>query len=124
MVKFDDVIVFDGIIEQMETSITHEFDDSIDEKHLLAIELLGKTSTDTEIDGQGNIVRDSMIEISDFCLDDVRLGQVFFDNAVYQHDFNGTADVFEDSFHGSMGCNGTVKFEFFSPAYLWLLEKF
>jgi hypothetical protein len=37
-------------------------------------------------------------------------------------DFN-PPKLIKDKFYGSMGCNGTITFEFNTPFYLWLLEN-
>jgi hypothetical protein len=81
-----------------------------------------KTQEHTTVDEQGSIVNDARLTISDVALDEISLKQIFFEQAVYTHDFNGTQAETIDKFYGEMGCNGTVSLKFFSPVYLWLLE--
>ena len=47
---------------------------------------------------------------------------MFVEQAVYTHDFNGTSKATENKFYGELGCNGTVSLKFSTPMYLWLLE--
>jgi hypothetical protein len=82
-----------------------------------------KTSDHTELDDAGNIIRDAMLSISDIKFDEIALGQVLLNKAVYTHDFNGSQPPVDDKFFGDLGCNGTVSLKFTTPAYLWLLEN-
>lgn len=83
-----------------------------------------KTVEHTQVDDNGNIIADLFLTITDMQIDNVDLEFTFQDNCVYHHDCNGTQDPIEDSFHGTMGCNGTVTFKFAIPFYIWLLENF
>ena len=85
--------------------------------------MFGKTPAHTVVDEQGNIVSDAMINISKISVDDIDITQVVHELSVYQHDFNGSQPVIEDKFYGDMGCNGTVRLNFTTPIYLWLLEN-
>jgi hypothetical protein len=100
----------------------HEFDDN-EGQHDLRFILKNKTAEHTKIDSDGNIIVDSCIMIDDISFDQIELGQIVIDQAVYEHDFNGTADTIKDQFFGTMGCNGTVSLSFTTPIYLWLLEN-
>lgn len=103
--------------------ITVEINDDIEQEHLLELVMAGKAPNHTSIDEHGNITEDRVIEISDVCLDEIELGHTFTTCARYRHDFNGTGDPIDDVFYGTMGCNGTVRFTFSTPVYLWLLEN-
>jgi hypothetical protein len=81
-----------------------------------------KTQEHTQVDADNNILTDSCISIENLSFDEIPLGQIFIDQAIYQHDFNGTAEAVRDKFFGIMGCNGTVTLSFTCPIYLWLLE--
>ena len=102
--------------------ISVEFDDADDESHVLEFVLSGKTSEHTQITEQGEIVSDVMVQIRDIAFDDIAIDQIFSELAEYHHDFNGTQSVVVERFYGEMGCNGTVRLEFTTPIYLWLLE--
>ena len=92
-------------------------------EHELRIVMPHKTPDHTELDNAGNIIRDAMLSISDIKFDEIALGQVFLNKAVYTHDFNGSQPPVDDKFFGDLGCNGTVSLKFTAPTYLWLLEN-
>ncbi len=92
-------------------------------EHELRIVMKHKTPDHTELDNAGNIIRDAMLSISDIKFDEIALGQVFLNKAVYTHDFNGSQPPVDDKFFGDLGCNGTVSLKFTAPTYLWLLEN-
>ena len=99
------------------------FDINDDEaSHKLQFVLSGKTHAHTKIDQQGNIVSDSLLNITQISIDDIELDNFVYSLSKYDHDFNGTKEPVTAKFYGSMGCNGTVTFEFTTPIYLWLLE--
>ena len=103
-------------------SFEHTLSDN-DGEHELRIVMKHKTSDHTELDDAGNIIRDAMLSISDIKFDEIALGQVLLNKAVYTHDFNGSQPPVDDKFFGDLGCNGTVSLKFTTPAYLWLLEN-
>lgn len=121
--KLNGKIFFDQDLPLEEIEVSHEFAEVDDTKHTIEIILSGKLPGHTVIDADGNILQDRLVEIKNFSLDDIELQQMFNELARYHHDFNGSQDPVVDSFHGFMGCNGTVKFEFTSPLYVWLLEN-
>lgn len=94
-----------------------------DGEHTLKIVMSGKSADHTKIDTAGNILQDVMLQISNFNIDGIDVNQLFQDKIVYTHDFNGTQPETTDTFHGYMGCNGTVSLAFSTPMYLWLLEN-
>ena len=102
--------------------VTVELDDQDDAEHELRLVLKNKTAEHTQVDEQGNIITDARLLITDVAFDEIRLGHMFFEQAVYTHDFNGTGKATEDTFYGELGCNGTVSLKFATPMYLWLLE--
>ena len=103
--------------------ISVEFDDADDESHVLEFVLSGKTPDHTQITEQGEIVSDVTVQIRDIAFDDIVIDQIFSELAEYHHDFNGTQSAVIERFYGEMGCNGTVRLEFTTPIYLWLLEN-
>ena len=124
LVKLNSNIVFDAeLIEQQEYNIIHEFEDIDGVKNLLSIEMTGKTVDHTKVSADGNIIADRVIEISDMAIDNIELGIMFQEFSTYEHDYNGTADAILDQFFGIIGCNGTIRLEFESPVYQWLLEN-
>ena len=115
--KFWDV---DHVKETQPVSV--ELDDEDDVAHELRLVLKNKTAEHTRIDEHGNIVADARLLISDVAFDEIKLGHMLVEQAVYTHDFNGTGKATEDKFYGELGCNGTVSLKFATPMYLWLLE--
>jgi hypothetical protein len=93
-----------------------------DSEHELRFVLKNKIADHTRIDDAGNIVSDTTLTITDLAFDEIKLGHIVTEQAVYTHDFNGTQKEIQDKFYGEMGCNGTVSLKFITPVYLWLLE--
>lgn len=118
----DSEMIFDQYI--VETTPV-EFDMPDDEaEHSLRFVMNNKMANHTQIDSNGNIVADSILTVSDLEFDEILLGQIFINNAVYTHNCNGTAPETQDTFYGEMGCNGTVELKFTTPVYLWMLENY
>jgi hypothetical protein len=103
-------------------NFAHELADT-DGEHQLRFVMKNKTHDHTKIDEAGNILSDCRICIGNLSFDEIDLQQIFIEQAVYEHNFNGTADTIQDQFFGEMGCNGTLTLEFTTPVYLWLLEN-
>lgn len=93
-----------------------------DGNHVIAFELSGKTAAHTSISSTGEIIQDVTVSIEDLAFDGIKPGHVLTEHMVYKHDHNGSSQLFQDQFYGTMGCNGTVRMEFSTPIYLWLLE--
>ena len=108
-------------------------DDETD--HELRFVMKNKTNDHTRLDTHGNIIKDAMISVENFKIDDIDISSILtcYPNQLYsdvpthiiqyRHDFNGTQPAVVDRFYGSMGCNGTVILKFTTPIYLWLLEN-
>ena len=121
-VKLDGVSIFKQAVTERQV-IDYVFDDTPESVHQLEIELFGKTAEHTKITETGEIIEDCVINIENITLDGVVIDTMFMLNSQYCHDFNGSQAPVTDVFYGTLGCNGTVKFEFTSPAYIWLLEN-
>ena len=117
----DDQKFFDTDHVQAQQQVAVEIADD-DGEHELRFVLKNKTSDHTQVDGAGNIVADATLTITDLAFDEIQLGHMFTEQAVYTHDFNGTQKEIQDTFHSVIGCNGTVSLKFTTPIYLWLLE--
>jgi hypothetical protein len=118
----DDVVLLsiDHVTEPMPVSLEILDDEA---EHELKFVMKNKTPEHTVVDDNGNISVDAMLSIANVAFDDIELGHVFVDRAVYHHNFNGSQDAIEDKFFGPMGCNGHVELKVTAPIYLWLLEK-
>jgi len=133
-VMLDNNVIYDNTHVTNTDHIAHDIDDQ-DAEHELTIELYGKLPEYTEIDSAGNIVKDAMINVQNFKIDDIDISSIItdFPNQLYSdvpihiiqycHDFNGTQPATVNRFYGPMGCNGTVRLKFTTPIYLWLLEN-
>ena len=117
----DDLKFFDTDHVQITEKITIELaEDEAD--HELRFVMKNKTSEHTQINTTGDIVADATLVVSEVYFDEIPLGHMLTEQAVYTHDFNGTGQLTQDKFYGEMGCNGTASLKFSSPIYLWLLE--
>jgi hypothetical protein len=103
-------------------NISHDIAED-DAEHQLRVVLKNKKSEHTTVDADGHITRDAVINISSFEFEDIDVNQVVQEQAVYYHDFNGSAAETQDKFFSSMGCNGTLSLKFSTPIYIWLLEN-
>jgi hypothetical protein len=117
----DDIKFVDTDHVQAQQPIVIEIDDD-DGEHELKFILKNKTSDHTQVDEAGNIVSDARLIIADLAFDEIQLGHMVTEQAVYSHDFNGTEKSIQAKFYGEIGCNGTVSLKFSTPMYLWLLE--
>lgn len=117
----DDQKFFDSNHVQAQQPIVIEITDN-DGEHELRFVLKNKISDHTQVDAAGNIVADAMLIVTDLAFDEIQLGHMVTEQAVYTHDFNGTQQEIQDEFYSEMGCNGTVSLKFSTPIYLWLLE--
>ena len=102
--------------------VTVELNDQDNAEHELRLVLKNKTAEHTQVDDHGNIITDARLLITDLAFDEIKLGHMLVEQAVYTHNFNGTDATIQDKFYGELGCNGTVSLKFNTPMYLWLLE--
>ena len=111
---------------RLKPGVTHVNFDVPDtaEDHVLKITMSGKSWEHTKIDEQGQILEDVIIRIQNLRFDNVLLDHEIFRHCVYEHSYNDDKKVPDKhEFHGTMGCNGTVSFKFYTPIYKWLLEN-
>lgn len=122
-VRLNGQVVLDPALTNTEQDFSFEFADIEGAANIIEFELSGKTAAHTGIDESGEITHDELVTISAVSIDEIELGHLLTEKAVYQHNFNGSQPMTEEQFFGAMGCNGVVRFEFSSPFYLWLLEN-
>ena len=121
-VFIDDQVIFDhcavdGVIQLSHDMIEDEAD------HELRFVMKNKLPEHTQVDEQGDIVKDARIVIRNISFDEIPLGQIVIKKAEYTHNFNGSSETVVDKFYGEIGCNGAVSLKFSTPIYLWLLEN-
>ena len=122
-VWLDQQIVFDTESLTAAESVRCDIDDEVEAEHVLKIVLKNKLPEHTVIDAEQNIVSDSLLLLTNFELEGIEIDQLVFDQAEYFHDFNGSGPATTDKVYNSMGCNGTLSLKFYTPLYLWLLDK-
>jgi hypothetical protein len=118
----DDQKIFNQDWVTESQTISYDMSD-LDAEHELRFVMKYKTADHTKVDESGAIVADACLTVSDLAFDDIALGNIVTEKAVYTHNFNGNGEITQDKFFGEMGCNGTVSLKFTTPMYLWLLEN-
>jgi hypothetical protein len=121
-VWLDGTILFncDHVIEPQKISVL--IPDQNEAEHVLKLVMKNKKLEHTQLDNQGNILQDCILIVSDLAFDKVIASHAFYSLAKYDHDFNGSGPATQQKFFGELGCNGTVKLEFSTPMYEWLLD--
>ena len=102
-------------------NVSHDIDED-DAEHELRVVLKNKKPEHTILDANDHITQDAVINVGLFEFEEINVNQTVQDQAVYTHDFNGSGNITQSKFFGSMGCNGTLSLKFSTPVYLWLLE--
>jgi hypothetical protein len=118
----DDQQIFDQEWIKDSQLFNYEFLDDVAD-HELRFVLKNKKIEHTQIEESGLIVKDSCLVISDLAFDEIKLGHIAAEQAVYLHDFNGTGPTTQNKFYGQMGCNGTVSLKFTTPLHVWLFKN-
>jgi hypothetical protein len=117
----DNVKFFDTDHVDHGQTVTTDIDDA-DGEHELRFVMKNKRPEHTQINEAGEITADTFLTVDQVSFDEIELKQIFVDQAVYTHDYNGSGALTQDKFYGNMGCNGTITLKFSTPMYLWLLE--
>ncbi len=118
----DDDKFFDNNISPGRHHVIHELE-CAEGEHWFHIVFKDKLPENTQIDDQGSIISDALIDIENVCLDEINIDTMLHALADYVHDGNGTKTVAVHPFYGHLGCNGRVELKFSTPVYLWLLEN-
>lgn len=122
-VIINDHVLYRGDPLGSTVTVAHDINDTDLSEHRLVIELADKTEAHCEVNDHGDIVKDTVVALHSIIFDDVDITDIMRRISRYQHDFNGTGQPTEEILTGTMGCNGTVTFDFTSPVYLWILEN-
>ena len=123
VVRLDDSVIYEACPVAEPAAVTYEFNDGLEDNHVLSFEMQGKLPEHTTINEKGHILQDRCVIITDIAFDGIQLGHMVTEVAQYYHDTNSTKEPIIDSFYGTMGCNGRVEMHFRTPIYLWLLEN-
>ena len=111
-----------------------EFENELTEgnEYELTIERSGKTKTQTVINDKGDILKDQLLNIKRIEIDEIDIGALVYDGEytpIYPEPWatqqRESGQDLKDSFKNvtKMGFNGTWRFKFISPFYMWLLEN-
>lgn len=115
-VLIDNDLYEDHLFSSTNESITVPIE-FLDGRHILELEIYGKTSANTKVDSAGNIIQDQLIELVDMFVDDIKLPEYFKYIGVYK---------FNDQIYPQAtvwGCNGSWTWEFFTPIVTWAIDK-
>ena len=118
----DESKIYDNEHVEHLVNFAHEFDNN-ETDHELRFVLKNKPTDYTQLDENNQIVKDALLLITDMAFDEIKLGYIVCEHAIYRHDGNGNSLLQDYKFYGSLGCNGTVSLKFTTPVYLWLLEN-
>lgn len=118
--------------EDKPTLIEFDVDLEEDKSYDLVINRSGKSNSQTAINEKGDILKDQLLHIKKIEIDDIDLGTLIF-TGVYTPQYlepwatqqREAGNELRESFTNvtQMGFNGTWKFTFQSPFYMWLLEN-
>ena len=94
--------------------------------HVVEICMSGKTKKHTQIDADGNIISDVAFVLETLQIQDIDMKPIFCQGRpCYFHTNNNPAGAeIQDEMYDYIGWNGKVRFEFFTPIYLWMSEYF
>jgi hypothetical protein len=108
----------------------HEFTEG--EKCELIIKRSGKDKGQTVVNDNGDILKDQLLHIKSIEIDEIDIGALVYEG-VYKPEYpepwasqqREAGTELPESFKNvtSIGHNGTWKFKFESPFYMWLLEN-
>jgi hypothetical protein len=107
--------------------ISGEFDFDVEENtdNKLVVKLHNKSNTDVLVE-DGQIVKDTLLNIKSVEIDEIDLGSMIWTHSTYKPDhpqkFNGEI-VTELKNCVNLGWNGSYVLSFTSPFYIWLLEN-
>jgi hypothetical protein len=120
--RFNNQLIESFVLTDQPQQFRHEFDDAVAD-HKFEIVLSNKCAEQTKVDQHGQIIEDVLAEVYDVKINEIEIEQVFYKQSLYFHDSNGYSKPMVGQFFRQLGCNGTVKFEFSTPGYVWLMEN-
>jgi hypothetical protein len=120
--RFDGVFLKNMVLTEEVQRLHHEFDDFA-AAHRLEIELSNKLPPLAGKHQADPPIEDAVAVIKNVSISGIELGQIFYGQSMYFHDYNGSSNPTVGQFYENMGCNGTVRFDFASPVYAWLIEN-
>ena len=134
-IMINDKSHFTGDISSTEDKPTivefeYEFEEGTD--YNLIIKRSGKYKSQTVVNDNGDILKDQLLHIKSIEIDEIDIGALVYEG-VYKPEYpepwasqqREAGTELPESFKNvtSIGHNGTWKFKFESPFYMWLLEN-
>jgi hypothetical protein len=94
-------------------------------EHVIKIIFSGKTDKDTEIDAEGNIIKDKLLNVHGISIDEIELGNLVYKLCNFYPDKKIRSDLpYVIPNLTCIGYNGVWILKFNVPTYLWLLEHY
>jgi len=134
-ILINDMSHFNGDITGTEDKPTLvEFEHELEEgkEYNIIIDRSGKDKNQTVVNDKGDLLKDQLLHIKSMEIDEIELGALVFEG-LYTPDYpepwatqqREAGTELPESFKNvtSMGHNGTWRFKFESPFYMWLLEN-
>lgn len=126
---------FGDLVKSVNETEYFEFEAEIPEgKHTLDIMLFNKRYGDTQLDTEGNIISDMLLNIDSIEIDEIDVGTLKWSASEYRPDYPNpyTNSYLKENKEPppevikncvNLGWNGTWSLTFESPFYIWLLEN-
>ena len=134
-ILINDMSHFNGDITGTEDKPTLvEFEHELEEgkEYNIIIDRSGKDKNQTVVNDKGDLLKDQLLHIKSMEIDEIELGALVFEG-LYTPDYpepwatqqREAGTELPESFKNvtSMGHDGTWRFKFESPFYMWLLEN-
>ena len=108
----------------------HECEEGVD--HELIIKRSGKVNNQTVVNDKGDLLKDQLLNIKSIEIDEIDIGALVYEG-IYTPEYpepwatqqREAGTELKESFKNvtQIGHNGTWRFKFSSPFYMWLLEN-
>ena len=108
----------------------HEVEEGVD--YELIIKRSGKVNNQTVVNDKGDLLKDQLLNIKSIEIDEIDIGALVYEG-IYTPEYpepwatqqREAGTELKESFKNvtQMGHNGTWRFKFSSPFYMWLLEN-
>jgi len=108
----------------------HEVEEGVD--HELIIKRSGKVNNQTVVNDKGDLLKDQLLNIKSIEIDEIDIGALVYEG-IYTPEYpepwatqqREAGTELKESFKNvtQIGHNGTWRFKFSSPFYMWLLEN-
>lgn len=93
-----------------------------DGDHIFKFEIEFKNESNTKVDGNNNVIEDTLATIKSLQLNDIELLPLIYHGNIQKYYINNQKDNTLEKVL-ELGFNGTWEFKFKTPVYDWLLES-